>query len=65
MLTSLTWLSKYVQIPNDSRVLVEDLTMAGLNVERSTDRGLDDDNIVVGRVLSVAPHPNADTTKAW
>lgn len=60
MLISLSWLKRYVQLPDDTGKLIADLTMAGLNVERCYERGLDDDNVVVGRVLHVEPHPNAD-----
>jgi phenylalanyl-tRNA synthetase beta chain len=60
MLISLSWLKKYVDIPVDTRTLVDDLTMLGLNVERVTTTGFDGDRIVVGRVLEAGRHPNAD-----
>ncbi|MFQ5512285.1 MAG: phenylalanine--tRNA ligase subunit beta [Candidatus Krumholzibacteriia bacterium] len=60
MLISLSWLGKYVQVPDDTKTLVEELTMTGLNVERVLQTGFSDPNVVVGRVLSVADHPNAD-----
>lgn len=34
MLVSLNWLKKYVSFPDDTAKLVDDMTMAGLNVER-------------------------------
>ncbi|MBW2278388.1 MAG: phenylalanine--tRNA ligase subunit beta, partial [Deltaproteobacteria bacterium] len=60
MLVSLSWLKKYVDIPTDTKTLCDDLTMAGLNVERVIPTGLTEEKIVVGRVLEVGPHPNAD-----
>lgn len=60
MLISLSWLKKYVRIPVDTNTLVEDLTMAGLNVERVERRGLSIEHFVVGKVLEKAKHPNAD-----
>lgn len=60
MLASVSWLRKYVQLPADTTRLVEDLTMAGLNVEGRESPGFSDPNVVVGRVLEVDRHPNAD-----
>ncbi|MEE9271631.1 MAG: phenylalanine--tRNA ligase subunit beta [Candidatus Krumholzibacteria bacterium] len=60
MLISLSWLKKYVRIPEDTRVLVDKLTMTGLNVERVLPTGFTDPNVVVGRVVGVSDHPNAD-----
>lgn len=60
MLISLSWLKKYVPVTVDTKTLAEDLTMAGLNVERVERRGLSVDHLVVGKVLEKARHPNAD-----
>ena len=60
MLVSLAWLKKYIEIPVDSDTLAEDLTMTGLNVEHRIGRGYSDENVVVGKVLEVKQHPNAD-----
>ena len=60
MIVSLQWLRQYVDIPVETAELVDGLTMLGLNVERCTRRGVDDDNVVVGRVIERRPHPNAD-----
>jgi phenylalanyl-tRNA synthetase beta chain len=60
MLVSLSWLKKYVELPDDTARLVEDLTMTGLNVEGRTARGFSDPNVIVGHVLEVEKHPNAD-----
>lgn len=60
MLISLSWLEKYVPVPVDVPQFVEDLTMAGLNVEKTIARGFADPALVIGRVLDVRQHPNAD-----
>jgi phenylalanyl-tRNA synthetase beta chain len=60
MLISLSWLKEYVDIPVDTKTFVEDLTMLGLNVERTFTSGVDTTDVVVGRVLEAGPHPNAD-----
>jgi phenylalanyl-tRNA synthetase beta chain len=60
MLVSLSWLKKYVPIAVDSKSLADDLTMAGLNVERIERRGVALEHVVVGKVLEKSGHPNAD-----
>lgn len=60
MLISLSWLKNYVDIPVDTKTFINDLTMLGLNVERSFAQGVDSDDVVAGLVLEVAGHPNAD-----
>ncbi len=64
MLVSLAWLKKYVEIPVDVKTLVNDLTMTGLNVEKYTSAGFQSNKIVIGDVLEVAKHPNADNLSA-
>jgi phenylalanyl-tRNA synthetase beta chain len=63
MLVSLSWLKEYVEISAEPRTLADDLTMTGLNVEQLIERGYSDPNVVVGKVLEVAIHPNADKLK--
>jgi phenylalanyl-tRNA synthetase beta chain len=60
MLISLSWLKKYIDIPVDTGTLVSDLTMLGLNVERTISSGFDSASVVVGHVLEAERHPNAD-----
>lgn len=60
MIVSVSWLKKYVDIPVDTNTLISELTMLGLNVERSFTTGITSDDVVIGRVLEVVPHPNAD-----
>ncbi len=60
MLISLNWLNSYVHIPVDTKTLIDDLTMFGDNVEHHTRVGSVPEGIIIGHVLSVVQHPNAD-----
>lgn len=60
MLLSTTWLSKYVELPEDIGELETLLTDVGLEVESIEDRRNAFKNIVVGEVLTCEKHPNAD-----
>src|SRR5439155_17999923 len=54
------WLRTLVDPPIDSETLAERLTMAGLEVEERATVARPFSGVVVGRVLAVARHPNAD-----
>lgn len=60
MLVSVSWLKKYVDIPVDTKTLAHDITMLGLNVEHISGGASIDPAVVVGHVLNVEPHPDAD-----
>ncbi|MDL2328890.1 phenylalanine--tRNA ligase subunit beta [Desulfosarcina sp. OttesenSCG-928-A07] len=60
MKVSINWLKHYVPINMTIPDLAEALTMAGLEVDAIEDRYAYLDTVVVGEVLSVSPHPNAD-----
>ncbi|MBW1989295.1 MAG: phenylalanine--tRNA ligase subunit beta [Deltaproteobacteria bacterium] len=60
MIISYGWLSQYVDLPSSPEELSRFLTMAGLEVEAVWDRFAFLDTVVVGRILSCSPHPNAD-----
>lgn len=60
MLVSYNWLKEYIDIPWSPEALADRLTMAGLEVEGITSLNPGLDNVRVGRVLEVKPHPNAD-----
>ncbi len=59
MRVPLTWLREFVDVKIDVVELAHRLTMAGNEVD-SIERTAHIDNVVVGEVLSVSPHPNAD-----
>jgi phenylalanyl-tRNA synthetase beta chain len=61
MRVPLNWLREYCDPSLDSRAIEERLTMTGTKVEAIHHHGVPDaDGFVVGRVLDVQPHPDAD-----
>ncbi len=62
MLVPLSWLQEYVDIPLPTTKLAERLTLAGLEEASLTRVGKwwEADRIVVGQVVAVTPHPDAD-----
>lgn len=61
MLVPLSWLRDYVDLPLSPRELADELTMRGMEVSSIDVAGGGWTDVVVGRVLSVERHPNADT----
>ena len=59
MKVPLSWLRQYVNVNIDVEELAQRLTMAGNEVD-SIERFGHIENVVVGQVLEVSPHPNAD-----
>ena len=63
MKISVNWLRDFIDLPESAEAIADKLTLSGLEVE-GIDRydqiagGLD--GVVLGKVLSVRPHPNAD-----
>jgi phenylalanyl-tRNA synthetase beta chain len=60
MRISLQWLREWVDVGNDVRALAHALTMAGLEIEGIERAGPELSGIVVGEVLSVERHPDAE-----
>jgi len=60
MRASLKWLSDYVDIIPKHHELADKLTMAGMEVKAIQTIGSNWDDVVVGHVTAVTPHPNAD-----
>jgi phenylalanyl-tRNA synthetase beta chain len=60
MKVSLKWLKEYVDIDLPPAEVARRLTMAGLEVKGMQVTGGSWDNIVVGQILAVNRHPNAD-----
>ena len=62
MKVSLEWIKDYVALPDDMDLkrLAYDLTMSTVEVEDVIDLGKTFDNILVGVITEVLPHPNAD-----
>jgi phenylalanyl-tRNA synthetase beta chain len=63
MKVSLKWLNDYVDIKLTAGELAERLTMAGLEVKGIQATGGTWDNVVIGEVIALSPHPNADRLK--
>jgi phenylalanyl-tRNA synthetase beta chain len=61
MRVPLSWLRDYVDVDLAPRQLAEELTMRGMEVDAIETAGADWKDVVVGRVLEVRRHPNADT----
>ncbi|NMA86020.1 MAG: phenylalanine--tRNA ligase subunit beta, partial [Tissierellia bacterium] len=60
MLLPIKWLKEYVEIEENSKILADNLTLSGSHVESiiSLDRGIE--NVVIGKVLELSKHENAD-----
>ncbi|MCL2573952.1 MAG: phenylalanine--tRNA ligase subunit beta [Defluviitaleaceae bacterium] len=56
----ISWLKDYVNIDCDTKTLADLMTASGTKVEAIEHRGADITNVVVGKILSITPHPNAD-----
>jgi phenylalanyl-tRNA synthetase beta chain len=63
MLVPLSWLREYVDVSLTPEQLAEQLTLRGMEVQGISITGADWTDVVVGRLLSVERHPNAD--KLW
>ncbi|TVQ71586.1 MAG: phenylalanine--tRNA ligase subunit beta [Balneolaceae bacterium] len=60
MKVSYNWLSRYLTKMPSPQDAAEKLTLTGLEVEEVEQTGAQFDGIVVGKVLDVQPHPDAD-----
>ena len=65
MLVPISWLKNYVPVSDSPEELAHKLTMAGIEIGDVEVVGADwePDSLVVGHVLKVDPHPNADRLK--
>lgn len=60
MLLSIDWLSDFLQPGISVSELADRLTMAGTEVDEIIEIGSQWDNVVVGRIEDITPHPAAD-----
>src|SRR5699024_7264882 len=60
MLLAINWMKKYVDVDITTRELADKLTLSGSHVESIKDFSEGLDNIVVGKVLEIKKHPDAD-----
>jgi len=63
MKVSLKWLKDYIDISLVPKELAEKLTMAGMEVRSIQTIGGTWENVVVGEIVALSPHPNADRLK--
>ena len=63
MRVPLSWLHEYVAFNLSPQALADELTLRGLEVKAIEVTGADWTDVVVGRLLSIDRHPNAD--KLW
>ena len=65
MRVSLNWIKKYIDIPKEitPKQIAYDLTLRTVEVEDVEDTSLKFHDIVVGKILEVKAHPNADKLK--
>ncbi len=57
---SLNWIRDFVEVAEEPEALAHRLTLAGLPVDRVERPVVIPDTVVVGKVVEVRPHPNAD-----
>ncbi len=60
MNVTLNWLKTYIDFDFSTDELAQRLTMLGIEVESVKELGASLDGVVVGKVTSIKPHPNAD-----
>ena len=60
MKVPLNWLKDYVDITLPPNELAERLTMAGCEAEEVETIGGSWDNVIIGQIKNIVPHPNAD-----
>ena len=60
MLVPIKWLKDYVDIKVDSQGYADAMTMSGSMVERIEELGKEISNVVVGKILKIEKHPDAD-----
>lgn len=60
MRVPLSWLRDFVKVKLTPNKLAERLTMSGVEVEEIIDRRKEFDKVVVGEVVNLKPHPNAN-----
>lgn len=63
MLTPKSWLNDYIENEIDVKEFEEKMVMAGNAIENIVERGDDIQNVVIGKIVSIEQHPNADKLK--
>jgi len=61
MLVPIKWLKDYVEIDMDIKEFVDRMTMSGTKVEAVEEVGQNIEKVVVGKIIEITSHPNADS----
>jgi len=56
----MNWLKDYVDIDCDINTFIDKMTLSGSKVESFENKGDEIKNVVVGKIVEIARHPNAD-----
>ena len=60
MKAPISWLRDFVDINKDIKAYAEAMTLSGSKVEGIEDLGASIEKVVVGKIVSMRPHPNAE-----
>lgn len=60
MLLPVKWLKDYIETEKDARILADGLTLSGSHVESIIALNKGVENVVVGKILNIEKHPDAD-----
>lgn len=60
LLVSYNWLKQYVKLKETPQEFAARLSLSGPSIERIYPQGAALNNVVVGKIVNVKPHPNAD-----
>lgn len=60
MHVSLNWLKEYVEVQGSVDALAHEFTMLGLEIEKIEQPGKEIEGVVIGQILDIAQHPDAD-----
>ncbi|WP_313756789.1 phenylalanine--tRNA ligase subunit beta [Tissierella sp.] len=60
MLLPVKWLKDYIETEKDARILADGLTLSGSHVESIIALNEGIENVVVGKILNIERHPDAD-----
>lgn len=60
ILASYNWIKEYVALRDNAESFARKLSACGPSVERSFPQAAPYEHMVIGKILAVAPHPNAD-----
>lgn len=60
MLLPIKWLKDYIETEKDARILADGLTLSGSHVESIIALNKGVENVVVGKILNIDKHPDAD-----